>query len=65
MLVAINTGKIYQLQETSNGLIIGLIFARIYGMLTGMMMAFYIVQKQGIVIFNSIQLIVPLSTAII
>lgn len=65
MLISVGTEKIYQFQEVYIGLIIGLIFAGIYGMLTGMMMAFYIVQKQGVVIFNSIQLIVPLSTAIV
>lgn len=65
LLIAINTGRICQLYETSTVMIIGLIFAGIYGMLTGMMMAFYIVEKQGVVIFNSIQLIVPLSTAIV
>lgn len=65
LLIAINTGRTCQLYETSTAMVIGLVFAGIYGMLTGMMMAFYIVQKQGVVIFNSIQLIVPLSTAIV
>ncbi len=65
LLIAINTGRTCQLYETSTAMVIGLVFAGIYGMLTGMMMAFYIVQKQGVVIFNSIQLIVPLSTGIV
>lgn len=65
LLIAINTGRACQLYETSTVKVIGLVFAGIYGMLTGMMMAFYIVQKQGVVIFNSIQLIVPLSTAVV
>lgn len=65
LTLAVNTGKIIQLKEVGTGLLIGLGLAGIYGMLTGMLFAFYIVQKQGVVIFNIIQLIIPLSTAII
>ena len=65
LTLAINTGKIIQLKEVGVGLLIGLSLAGIYGMLTGMLMAFYIVQKEGVVVFNIIQLIIPLSTAIV
>lgn len=65
LTLAINTGKIIQLKEVGTGLLVGLSLAGIYGMLTGMLMAFYIVQKQGVVVFNIIQLIIPLSTAIV
>ncbi|MCJ8343183.1 MAG: DMT family transporter [Cetobacterium sp.] len=63
--LAMNTGKIIELQEVSKGLLIGLSLSGIYGMITGMLIAFYIVQKQGVVVFNILQLIIPLSTAIV
>lgn len=63
--IAIQSGKITQLSEVGIGLLAGLALAGIYGMLTGMLMAFYIVQKQGVVVFNILQLIVPLSTAVV
>ncbi|THA19325.1 EamA family transporter, partial [Rodentibacter pneumotropicus] len=65
LILATNSGVIFQLKDVSTGLLLGLIFAGMYGMLTGMLFAFYIVQKQGVVIFNIIQLTVPLSTALI
>ncbi|WP_386691981.1 hypothetical protein O1Q79_01882 [Lonepinella sp. MS14434] len=65
LMLAIHTNSIEQLQQVNQGLLISLGLAGIYGMLTGMLMAFYIVQKQGVVVFNIIQLIIPLSTAVI
>lgn len=63
--IAIQSGKILELSEVGVGLLAGLSLAGVYGMLTGMLMAFYIVQKQGVVVFNILQLIVPLSTAVV
>lgn len=65
LTISIQSNKILELQDVSSGLLIGLSLAGIYGMLTGMLMAFYILQKQGVVVYNIIQLIVPLSTAIV
>ena len=63
--IAIQSGKITQLSDAGVGLLAGLALAGIYGMLTGMLMAFYIVQKQGVVVYHILQLIVPLSTAVV
>jgi len=65
LILAIHTHTIEQLQNVSQVMLIGLGLAGIYGLLTGMLMAFYIVQKQGVVVFNIIQLIIPFSTAVI
>ena len=62
--IAVRSGKILELAEVGTGLLAGLSLAGVYGMLTGMLLAFYIVQKQGVVVFNILQLIVPLSTAV-
>lgn len=64
LFVAFHSGKILELTAVKTGLLAGLSLAGVYGMLTGMLLAFYIVQKQGVVVFNILQLIVPLSTAV-
>ncbi|EJN6961139.1 DMT family transporter [Photobacterium damselae] len=63
--IAIYTDTFSNLKEVPFTLITGLIFAGIYGMLTGMLMAFYILKKQGVAIFNMTQLLIPISTGII
>ena len=59
LILAHDSGVIYQLYDVNLGLFIGLILAGMYGMLTGMLFAFYIVQKQGVVVFNIVQFLVP------
>lgn len=64
LLLAIKTGVISELSVTSKELLILLVLAGIYGMFTGMLMAFYILKKQGVTIFNITQLLIPVSTGI-
>ncbi|WP_442780733.1 DMT family transporter [Avibacterium sp. 21-586] len=63
--LATENGVITQLYETSIFMLCVLIFAGIYCLMAGMFLAFYIVQQQGLVFFNVLQLLVPISTAII
>ncbi|URL06017.1 DMT family transporter [Avibacterium sp. 21-595] len=65
LCLAIDDGVIIQLAETSATMLIILILAGIYCLMAGMFLAFYIVQQQGLVFFNILQLLVPISTAII
>lgn len=65
MIVAISNNNIIELTKSPTILIVALGFAGIYGMLTGMLMSIYIIQKQGIINFSMIQLTIPLSTTMV
>lgn len=62
--ISLSADKISQLSLVSEGLLLGLVFAGIYGIVVGMFMSFQIVQKQGIVTYNLLQLIVPFAAAV-
>lgn len=63
-VISLSADKISQLSLVSEGLLLGLVFAGIYGIVVGMFMSFQIVQKQGIVTYNLLQLIVPFAAAV-
>ncbi|QLB13134.1 EamA-like transporter family protein [Bisgaardia hudsonensis] len=65
LFISVANGKIQQLTLTSQDLLLfALILAGIYGIATGMLMSFQVIQKQGIVVFNILQLIVPFFASI-
>lgn len=64
LAISLQSGKFHQLETISNELLLIVIFVGIYGIVTGMMMSFHIVQTQGIVVYNTLQLMIPLSAAL-
>lgn len=64
MIVCIS-GRLWDLNNAQGEMIFFLFLSGIYGMLVGMLMAFYIIQKQGIVTYNILQLIIPIATGAI
>lgn len=65
LLLAIYTNKIVELETVSSGMLIALSLAGVYGLMSGMMMSFIIIKSQGVVIFNILQLLLPISTAVV
>lgn len=59
LAISMHTQKIDQLASVSSLLLIALGLSGIYGMITGMMMSFRIVQTQGIIVYNLLQLLIP------
>lgn len=65
LLLACLQGSLGELASSSYTLISLLLLSGVYGMVAGMLAAFYIMQKHGIVTYNVLQLIVPIAAAII
>lgn len=63
LILALSDNKISELKNASPLLLASLIFLGIYGTISGSFLSFLIINKQGIVIFNILQLIIPISTA--
>lgn len=65
LILAILFDKVGQLGETSFTMLGALSLAGVYGVVTGMMMGFYVVQKQGVLVLNVLNLVTPPATAVI
>ncbi|MBN6711238.1 DMT family transporter [Haemophilus haemoglobinophilus] len=62
--ISFSADKLIELTQVSHALLIGLAGAGVYGIVTGMLMSFHVVQTQGIVTYNLLQLMIPFSTAL-
>ncbi|OOH87954.1 multidrug transporter [Pasteurellaceae bacterium 15-036681] len=62
---SVQTGNIAELSQFSSLFIISLIFVGIFAITTGMVLGFHVVQTQGITTYQILQLLLPISTAII
>lgn len=58
-------GKINELSASPNGLLLFLIAVGIYAILAGMVLTFHIIQTQGLITYQVLELLMPVSTAII
>ncbi|MGX2948536.1 DMT family transporter [Frederiksenia canicola] len=65
LLMSVQTNKISEIQHISNSFLLSLILFGVYAIGVGMILAFHIIQKQGIITFQILELLLPISTAII
>lgn len=65
LFFSLQTGKIEQLHQISPLFFISLLVFGVYAIGVGMILAFHIIQKQGIITFQILELLLPLSTALV
>ena len=65
LILAILTGNIKELAIADTHSIVVLIFAGIYGIFVGMIIGFSVIKKNGITTFNIMQLLTPITTAVV
>lgn len=65
LLISHQQGQLHTLSQTEIGLLLLLFGAGIYAVFAAMALAFYIIQEQGLITYQILELIIPVSTAII
>ncbi|PID67432.1 MAG: EamA family transporter [Fusobacteriales bacterium] len=65
LFFSFQTQKILELRGVNSLLVIALILSGIYGVLSAMLIPIYIMYRRGIVEFNLLRLLVPISTSIV
>lgn len=65
LLMSVQTDKISEIQHISSSFLLSLMLFGVYAIGVGMILAFHIIQKQGIITFQILELLLPISTAII
>lgn len=65
LLFSQQAGNIGELSASPNGLLAGLVAVGIYAILVGMVLTFHIIQTQGLITYQILELLMPVSTAII
>lgn len=65
LLLSQQAGKIGEISASPNWLLLFLIGVGIYAILAGMVLTFHIIQTQGLITYQVLELLMPVSTAII
>ena len=65
LILATLTGNIKELATADTHSIVVLIFAGVYGIFVGMIIGFSVIKKNGITTFNIMQLLTPITTAMV